>query len=172
METFLEESKIIHGDRYDYSLVTHEHIKGYNSLIPVKCLTCDSIWEPSINHHINHKSGCPECAGKVKLTLERFLQRVMIIHGNKYDYSMVTTEHIQSKDCLVPVRCFTCEYIWMPSIHAHINSHTRCPDCAGIVPWTLERFLNKAYSIYGNKYDYSMITVDHIQGKDAKVPIK
>lgn len=57
---------------------------------------------------------------------------------------MVTNEHIQGKDSFIPVKCLTCYYIWTPSIHAHINGKTGCPDCGGKIPWTLERFINKA----------------------------
>lgn len=170
-QNVIQQATDVHGNIYDYSMVSDDNVKCSNSHIPVRCTICEYVWEPTIHHHINHKSGCPECAGKVKWTLERFLQRVIVIHGNKCDYSMVTNEHIQGKDSLVPVRCLICEYFWMPSIHGHINGKTGCPDCAGRVPWTLERFINKASSIHGNKYDYYMITVDHIQGKDSNVPI-
>lgn len=78
LEAFLQESKIIHGNKYDYSFVTHDHIKGYTSLIPVKCVTCESIWEPSINHHINHKSGCPECAVRLNGRLKEFYKELWL----------------------------------------------------------------------------------------------
>jgi predicted nucleic acid binding AN1-type Zn finger protein len=42
LEDFLQQARLIHPDKYDYSLVTRENIKGYNSYIPVRCLTCDS----------------------------------------------------------------------------------------------------------------------------------
>lgn len=172
LESVKQQGKDIHGDKYDYSLITEAHVKCSNSYIPVKCITCDYTWNPSIHHHINHKSGCPDCAGRVPWTLERFLERSCSIHSNKYDYSMVTGEHIQGKESHIPIKCFICAHLWEPSIHSHINGKTGCPDCAGRVPWTLERFLKKSYSIHGDKYNYSMVVREHIQGKDSKVPIK
>jgi Zn finger protein HypA/HybF involved in hydrogenase expression len=172
LELVKQQGRYVHGDKYDYSLITNAHVKCSNSPVPIRCLECDYIWETSIHHHINHKSGCPDCAGKLKWTLERFIQRSHSIHGDIYDYSMITREHIQGKDSHIPIRCKICDYIWESSIHGHINGKTGCPDCAGRVPWTLDRFLQKSYSVHGDKYDYSMVTKDHIQGKDSHIPIR
>ena len=43
------------------SMVREEHIKNNLSQIPVECNTCNYIWWPVINHHINDEKGCPSC---------------------------------------------------------------------------------------------------------------
>ena len=84
---FVAESKLIHGDKYDYSLIKEEHIQGNKSKVPVICKDCYDVWWVIIKHHICSKSGCPSCAGHGVPTLKS--------HGNLYDYSMVQREHIQ-----------------------------------------------------------------------------
>jgi hypothetical protein len=153
-------------------MVTKEHIQGKDSLVPVKCLTCDYIWMPTIHAHINDGTGCPDCAGKIPWTLGRLVKKAQKIHGHKYDYSMITIDDIQGKDSKIPIGCNACNYVWNPSIHGHIYHKHGCPDCAGLAPITLEIFLKKARLKHNDKYDYSGITEEHINGAKSKIPVK
>lgn len=56
-EYFLSKAKLIHGDRYDYSLVEY---KGNNEKIKIICYN-HGLFEQTASAHINAKSGCPEC---------------------------------------------------------------------------------------------------------------
>lgn len=169
---FLDRAISIHGNKFDYSQVTADHIRGNKSKIPVICNICKYQWSPTILNHISNKRGCPSCAGLVPWTLDLFLLRAVETHGNIYDYSQVTSSHITGKDSKIPIICHTCNHKWSPSIHAHINGRTGCPNCAKVIPWTLERFLMVATRIHGRKYDYSCITELHIQGKDSILSIR
>lgn len=168
---FLIKAKEIHGDKYNYNDITPNMIQNEKSKIPIICNGCYHHWTPSINNHINNETGCPECYGNIAWTLERFIIRSREIHGDKFDYSHITQNHIQNKDSKVPIICKICGYFWTPSIDCHINSKSGCLECSGKAPWTLERFLTKAEEIHGNKYDYSQITDEHIQGYQANVPV-
>ena len=47
--------------------------------------------------------------------------RAKEVHGNKYDYQMINSGHIQNKYSYVPLKCNQCIYQWSPSIHARIH---------------------------------------------------
>jgi formylmethanofuran dehydrogenase subunit E len=172
LKRFLLKAKEIHGDMYDYSQITDSHIQGQKSKVPVKCNDCDYQWDVTIAAHINGKTGCPDCSGNARWTLERFLSKTKEIYGDKFDYSQITNVHIQGQKSKVPVKCNDCDYRWDVTIADHINRKTGCPDCAGNLPWTLERFLSKAKEIRGDKYNYSGVNNRHIHGGKSKVPVK
>jgi formylmethanofuran dehydrogenase subunit E len=171
LDRFLKKANEIHGDKYDYGQVNENHIEGGGSKIPIHCHRCGYDWNPSIQDHINGRTGCPDCAGQVPWTLERFLDKAPLIHSDKYDYIQITEGHIKNAHSIIPIHCKICGYDWNSTIHKHINSKTGCLECAGKVPWTLSRFKEKAEKVHGDKYDYSQINENHIHGKDSKVPV-
>lgn len=171
LETFVKRAREVHGDKYDYSHVSQEHIKGVKSKIPVICNTCSYHWTPTIDNHINSKRGCLDCAGQAPWTLSRFLHRATAIHGDNYDYSQITTSHIKNCKSKLPITCKRCGYFWTPSINAHIYSKSGCPDCAGQVPWTLARVILKGRYIHNDLYDYSQTKAEEIQGCDSRVSV-
>lgn len=84
---FLEKAKIIHKNKYDYSLVNYTKANNYiNIICPVH-----GIFQQTPNSHLNG-TGCPKC-GKIiqaknhSLTTEEFVRRSKEVHGDKYDYS-------------------------------------------------------------------------------------
>lgn len=169
---FLEHARNIHGNKFDYSQIKAYHIKGRDSHIPLICITCKYEWDTSTaNGHINHKTGCPECAGNIPWNLSRFLIRARQIHGTKYNYDKVNESHIHGKNSHIPTTCNECAYDWSPTIHDHINSNSGCPDCAGNAPWTLNRFLIRARRIHNNIYNYDKIKESDIINKESHIDI-
>ena len=59
---FLERAISIHGDKYDYSEISENDIKGNTSRVKVTCKRCKYVWYPRIVNHISNKHGCPTCA--------------------------------------------------------------------------------------------------------------
>ncbi|MBR6515281.1 MAG: hypothetical protein IKT40_00350, partial [Bacilli bacterium] len=86
-EQFIERAINIHGDKYDYSKV--EYI---NNKIPIKIICkIHGEFEQRPDKHLMGQ-GCSKCSiieqGLLKrLTLEEFINRSKLIHGDKYDYS-------------------------------------------------------------------------------------
>lgn len=171
LEIFLQRAQALHGNKYDYSSVTPNHIQGRSSHVPVKCNTCAYEWNPDIHSHITHKSGCPMCAGNLQWTLERVLIKAKEIHGDTIDYSEVKEEHIKNVESHIPLVCMICSHRWEPNIHSHINHKTGCPGCIKRIPWTLDRFLARAKKVHGDAYDYSTITEAHINGAYSDIPV-
>jgi hypothetical protein len=169
---FREKAIEARGIVFDYSLVEDHHVNGVDSEIPIICTICFYYWTPTINNHVNHKRGCPGCSGRAPLTLTRILMKARSIHGDSIDYTLVMEIHIQSAKSKLPLTCNICKYYWEPTINAHTsNRFTGCPDCAGVVPWTLIRFIERGVKIHGLKYNYSLIREHHIVNQKSLVPI-
>ncbi len=86
----------VHGDRYDYSLVeyvsTHEKIK----------IICKEhgLFTQTPSHHKRGKN-CPKCNPYKKLTQEEFIKKCLLIHGDKYDYSLVEYKNSNTRISII-----------------------------------------------------------------------
>ena len=144
---FINKSKNIHGNKYDYSLVEY-----VNMLTPVKII-CEKhgIFEKIPNGHLYSKQGCPICSNK-KITTEIFINKCKEIHGNKYDYNLVNYKNNYTK---VELICKEHGSFYI-SPHHHIYKKQGCGKCVGLYR-TTEEFINKSKNIHGDKYDYSLV---------------
>ncbi len=119
IQEFIEKAKKIHGDRYDYSKV--EYVNAYTKV----CIICPKhgeFWQIPV-HHLKG-SGCPYCAGKIRLTTEEFIRRAKEVHGDRYDYSKVEYVNEYTKVCII---CPEHGEFWqIPASHLSGNG---CPNC-------------------------------------------
>ena len=78
---FINKSKRIHGDKYDYSLVDYVNARTKVKIIcPIH-----GAFEQLSN---NYKNNCPKCSlEKIKSNTTDFITKSKTIHKNKYDYS-------------------------------------------------------------------------------------
>lgn len=87
-DEFINKSKKIWGDRYDYSNVNY-----YSSHVPVKikCLKHDNEFQQRPTNHLNGFQGCKYCVEKPDrfITLSDFIERSNKVHKNKYNYDKV-----------------------------------------------------------------------------------
>ena len=95
---FINKALLIHDKLYDYSLVEY-----VNDKIKVKIICSKhGIFEQRPNNHLNLKHGCPKCNDIKKLimcqennlikslnTKSNFITKAILVHGDKYDYSLV-----------------------------------------------------------------------------------
>ena len=142
---FIKESKSVHGDKYDYSLVKYIRNKANVSII---CNIHGSFKQNPSNHLAGN--GCPKCVGKNK-TIEDFLKDCKEIHNDRYDYSLVEYVNTNTK---VKIIC---------DVHgvfeARVSHHLAgggCPKCVGKNKTTKE-FIKECKLIHGEKYDYSLV---------------
>ena len=87
-----------------------------------------------------------------KLTTEEFINRAIIIHHNKYDYSKVEYKNSTTKVCII---CPEHGEFWQMA-YAHLEGKG-CPYCAGKKKYDRETFIKKANDIHKYKYDYSKV---------------
>lgn len=158
IEDFINRSRELYGDRYDYSMV------NYVNTSTKVCITCKDhgdFWITPNNFLNGHK--CPTCSGRERITPEVFIRRSTAIHNGRYDYSKVEYKGSNIDVCII---CPEHGEFWQnPSRHMLGNG---CPKCFGTPKSTTEEFVKKAKAIYGDKYDYSK--VDY-KGNKVKVCI-
>ena len=159
-ENFIERSRMIHGGKYDYSLINYT---GSKNKVLIKCNICGSIFEQTPSNHLYGKHGCPNCrslslATKRSKSTETFIQEARVVHGNKYDYSSVKYTNNKTK---VKIKCNTCGNIFLQKPNSHLSG-IGCPVCGHKkahekTTKTTEQFIHEAQEIHGQAYDYSLV---------------
>jgi len=146
---FIQKAKLIHGNKYDYSKV--DYINNYTKV----CIICSEhgeFWQkPTM--HIFRQNKCPKCSNNCKLTIENFIQKAKLIHGNKYDYSKI--EYISNNTTKINIIC-PIHKIFTQKILVHLRGHG-CPKCKKLYSPTTNEFIQNAKLIHNNKYDYSKV---------------
>lgn len=163
IENFIEKSKKIHGNKYNYSKVK------FNKLKDEICIICPEHGE-FIQRAINHLKGygCKACAykttsKKLALTKEIFIEKARQLYGDKYDFSKVEYVNNHTKICIICPEHG--EFFTTPN--TVLDNHL-CPKCAKEnmkekMKNSKENFILKAREKHGWKYDYSK--VDYINNE-------
>lgn len=115
---FIEESKIIHKNRYYYDKV--KYINAKTNIIIICNKHGEFLCTP--NNHLRGK-GCPKCVGKNKNT-EDWIVEAKQKHGAKYNYSKVDYKKCDSKVC---ISCFEHGDFWQVAQY-HLSGNG-CPVC-------------------------------------------
>lgn len=162
-EEVIERARIVHGDRYDYSLVDYVNI---DEKICIICKDHGIFWQ-SAYVHLNG-CGCPKCRAEklskmTASTKEVFTEKARLKHGDLYDYSKV--EYVNSRT-KVEIICKEHGSFWQTPKN-HLNG-TGCPVCAGLQKKTSNLFIEESIKVHGNKYDYSKV---EYKGNKIKVCI-
>ena len=119
--SFIRHSKLIHGDKYDYSLVEYKLSK-----VKVKIICKEhGVFEQNPNTHLRGH-GCNSCKKETKKVYDTntFIKEAEIVHGNKFDYSLV--EYSIRKDKVKIVCSIHGDFIQRPNDHLQGAS---CPKC-------------------------------------------
>ena len=146
-DIFIQKSILIHGNRYDYSLVNY-----FNSKIEVIiiCKIHGNFLQKPYNHL--NKCGCQKCDFTLPLTNEQFIEKSNIKHDNKYDYSI--SNYIRNNIKVNIICNIHGSFEQMPESHLRGSG---CPNCCNNKKLTNEQFIEKSKIIHGNKYDYSKV---------------
>ena len=154
-ESFIEEAKAIHGDKYNYDHVVYVNEK---TKIKIWCNNCKEFFYQTPKHHLR-KCGCRKCARKrmnldQSLSLDEFIKRSISIHGDKYDYSYVNYKNNHTK---VKIYCKKCKKFF-EQLPTHHMRGSGCPQCVyDSYRKTQEWFIKEAKKIHGNKYNYDNV---------------
>ena len=125
VKEFIEKANKIHKNKYDYSKV--EYINSHTKV----CIICPEhgeFWQSPYVHIQGHE--CPECA-KIKRvknnkhSIDEFIQKSKLIHGDKYDYSKVEYINSHTKVCII---CPEHGEFWQRPC-CHTNLRQGCPFC-------------------------------------------
>lgn len=155
--SFIDKAKIVHGDRYDYSLVNYTHSKSNVKIIcPVH-----GVFEQTPNNHLR-SGGCLKCGleSTVKLktsSRESFVNKSKLVHGDTYDYSL--TEYVRAHS-LVKI-CCPIHGVFEQTPNSHMKGRG-CPSCVSSkistkIMMSNDEFVRRSRLLHGNKYDYSLV---------------
>jgi len=119
-QKFIEKSKLIHGDKYDYSKVNYEK---NNIKVEIICRDHGSYFQQPGAHL--RGQGCPDCCNNNrKSTTEDFISKSNKKHHNLYDYSLVN--YLTKRD---KVKIICKEHgIFEQKAYVHLQGHG-CPIC-------------------------------------------
>jgi hypothetical protein len=161
-ESFIARAKTIHGNFYSYDKTVY--IRTHENVIITCPIHGDFTKMPS---NFLRGSGCSDCNGKTKITVDNFKERSNKIHDNKYDYSLITT--INTVEDKVGIVCKD-HGLFYQRVANHMHGDG-CPDCRSDtigkkLSLTTETFKQKALIKYGSeKYNYDKVNVVNINEK-------
>lgn len=98
---------------------------------------------------------------KLKKTTEKFIKQLREVHGDKYDYSKVVWKGAYEKITIVCPK----HGEFKQSARAHLYKRQGCIKCGTertlrtrkSIAFTTDKFIEKAKSIHGDKFDYSRV---------------
>jgi len=155
MEQFEIKAKMMHGNRYDYSLVNYVNAK---TKVKIVCHE-HGVFEQMPYNHLMGK-GCALCGGASKHTIDTILPIFLEMHGDRYDYSLI--QAINGVFNKVNIICRQ-HGIFSQTVKAHSDGKG-CPKCAG-KNLSREELLCKLRLVHGEKYDYTNSTFQRANDK-------
>ena len=96
LEEFIERSKIIYNDKYDYSKT--QQFNNQKDRVTIICPEHGEI-EIIVENHLNGKSGCRYCSGNIRRDTKSFLKELerKNLLFDEYDYSKVDYVNTNTK---------------------------------------------------------------------------
>jgi len=117
-EQFIERSKKIHNDIYDYSLVNY---KNHTTKVKIGCKNHGFFEQLTLNHLKGY--GCYKCMGRYE-SLDNIIKRSKKIHDDIYDYSLITTNKKRLK---IDIICKK-HGVFKQTLNKHLSGNG-CPTC-------------------------------------------
>ena len=161
--SFIQEAIAVHGERFDYSKVVY---KNNRTRVCIICPVHGEFWQTP-GGHLGGKSGCRICADCAQLSTEEFIRRSRIVHGNKYDYSMVIYGGNKKKvDIICPVHG---NFTQRPNRHMRGDG---CPNCVEYRGETkIAKWLDDHNISYKRRYSFPECRDKHALLFDFFIPI-
>ena len=113
--TIEERCKLYHDD-----IVVCSEFKGEKEDILFYCNNCGRFYNRAARYI---EKSCPFCATFNKTDKELFFLKAKIIHGDKYDYSLVDYKNNHTK---VKIFCKECKTYFYQSPNDHLDGHGHC----------------------------------------------
>lgn len=158
-DQFIEDSRRVWGDRWDYSCSEYVNAK---TKIQIKCPKHGVVFEQAPRKHLSEQVGCSLCGGgRGKMTTELFILKSKEAWGDRWDYS--STEYANTSTPLT----FICpdHGPFTQTYSNHLASKLGCSGCLGYTKG-VDGFLELAKEVWGDRWDYS-----NIDYKDRNIPI-
>ena len=127
-EQFIEEAKIVHGEKYIYDKV--RYINNHTN-ISIGCCEKNHGYFNQLPYEHLTGSGCSKCGTErtknyLKKTTDQFIEEAKIVHGEKYIYDKV--DYI-NKSTEILIGCFEENHGYFSQLpFVHLKGHG-CPKC-------------------------------------------
>ena len=150
-QEFIEKSKKIHGNRFDYSKTIYG--KNNKEKVIIICKIHGEFLQIPNSHLLG--IGCSKCSEKYQPNTEEFILKAKLIHGDEYDYS--STNYISA---LKKINIICKKHgKFSQTANGHLNG-AGCIKCgidfvSSLHRKTLNQFIEDVKKIHGNRYDYS-----------------
>lgn len=144
-EEFIEKARIVHGTRYEYDRTNYVSTQ---EKVTITCLDHGDFAQTP-NNHLGGK-GCRKCGGSNPLTTEGFIRKALVVHGDKYDYSLTEYSSGNSK---VDIVCPTHGPYAVKASH-HLRG-VGCSSCSKKKRRTTVEYISEAKKIHGGTYSYN-----------------
>jgi predicted RNA-binding Zn-ribbon protein involved in translation (DUF1610 family) len=95
-----------------------------------------------------------------QVTTRDFIKRARELHGDKYDYSK--TVYVSATTPITIICPEHGEFQQRPVNHTMGRG---CRDCAGNKPLTVAKFIERAQTKHGSRYDYSQVAFEGVENK-------
>ena len=143
---FIEDCKLVHGNKYDYSLV--EYV-GNRKKVKIICSIHGEFNQIPYNH-LSGK-GCSKCGDKRK-NIDKFIKESKNIHGDRYDYSLVDYKNMKTKVKIIcPIHG---EFEQIPKVHIRGSEYAKCSSDNRKI--SNVDFITRSSNKHFNFYDYSL----------------
>ena len=150
-EEFLQRCRIVHNNRYDYSLVKFTNTRGFIEII---CPDHGKFSQQAKNHLHGHR--CIQCGRNsqgdfLAISKEDFLKKAKERHGDKYFYPNLNIK--RSTDEIT----ITCKVHgdFVQNAGWHYNNGGGCKKCIyDDLKMSFDDFLKKANKVHNNKFTY------------------
>jgi hypothetical protein len=118
-EEFVRRARLVHEDKYDYSPTVY--VKWKESVLMVCPIHGEFEQTPAV--HLRG-CGCQKCGmikrdAKNRRTIDEFIAKAILVHGNKFDYSLIK-EYVNSKTD-VSIKCNTCGHVFQCTPNEHLR---------------------------------------------------
>jgi predicted Zn-ribbon and HTH transcriptional regulator len=111
-----------------------EAYKGSKERIKCRCKKCNYVWNPQAASIVKtNPSGCPRCAGTLKLDTKSFTELMKNVNPN----IEILGEYVNTETG-IKCRCKMCGYEWNPKPHSLKAGHG-CPFCSKKDGWKKRR---------------------------------
>lgn len=149
LEEFIEKGISIHKNKYDYSKSVY--FNRDTSLIIICNKHGEFMQKPRV--HIQDRCGCPKCDPTSVLGNEVFIEKSILRHLDRYDYSLV--EYTKNNEKVKIICKEHGEFIQQAA--AHLKGQG-CPSCyTGNKKSNTKEFIEKSVVLHNELYDYSLV---------------
>lgn len=145
-EEFIQEAKLVHGDKYDYSITIYH---GCKKKLQYICPIHGVISQIAYDHLKGH--GCMYCNHAFQDT-NSFIQKAKSIYGNQYDYSLVDYKNQYTP---VKIKCNTCGQISELIPKYFLMQESGCKFChSSKGENAIKRFLDSKHISYKRNFKF------------------